>query len=177
MSFHPPTLNSKRFLIRPIEESDIENIFNGLSHPAVIKYYGVSYSSLEATKEQMEFYRNLLETETGMFWAICSLDNSQFYGVGGFSDLSKEHRKAEVGFWLLPEFWCKGIMNETMPVICEYAFNELHLHRIEGLIETNNTACIAAIEKLGFEYEGTMSDCEVKNGTFISLAIYAKLKQ
>jgi len=30
--------------------------------------------------------------------------------------------------------------------------------------------------KLDFLYEGTMKDCEIKNGKFISLDIYAKLK-
>ena len=29
--------------------------------------------------------------------------------------------------------------------------------------------------KLDFEYEGTMKECEIKNGKFISLDIYAKL--
>jgi len=32
------------------------------------------------------------------------------------------------------------------------------------------------MEKLNFEYEGTMKECEIKNGRFISLDIYAKLK-
>ncbi|RZK20739.1 MAG: N-acetyltransferase, partial [Flavobacterium sp.] len=27
---------------------------------------------------------------------------------------------------------------------------------------------------LNFEYEGTMRDCEIKNGEFISIDIYAK---
>jgi len=176
MAFQPPILKSKRFLIRPIEDSDIDYVFKGLSHPDVIKHYGVSYHTLEATKEQMEFYRNLLETETGMFWVVCSLDNQTFHGVGGFNNLSKEHRKAEVGFWLLPESWGQGIMNETIPVMCDYVFEQLKLHRIEGFVETDNQACINAIEKLGFTYEGTMKECEVKNDKLISLAIYARFK-
>lgn len=177
MAFQTPILKSSRFLIRPIEDDDLLEVHKGLSHPEVIKYYGVSFDSLEATKEQMEFYRNLVKNETGMFWAICSQDNKIFYGVGGFNNFSKEHKKAEVGFWLHPEFLGQGIMNEAMPVICNYAFNELNLHRIEGYIESNNKACIKAIEKLGFGHEGTLKDCEIKNGEFISLAIYAKLKQ
>ncbi|MEX2485756.1 MAG: GNAT family N-acetyltransferase [Brumimicrobium sp.] len=175
MAFHPPILKSERFLIRPIKNSDLKYIFQGLSHPDVIRYYGVSFQSLEATKEQMEFYKNLLKTETGLFWAICSKENETFHGVGGFNNLSKEHKKAEVGFWLLPEYWGKGVMNETMPILCNYVFDQLHLHRIEGFIESGNLSCIKAIKKLGFSHEGTMKDCEVKNGKFISLEIYAKL--
>lgn len=63
-----------------------------------------------------------------------------------------------------------------MPLICNYGFDELGLHRIEGFVESNNTNCKKAMEKLDFQYEGTMKDCEIKNGEFISLDIYAKIK-
>ena len=153
--------------------SDINSIFQGLSHPQVIKYYGVSYASLEATKEQMDWYAQ----PTQCWWAICSLDNRTFYGAGGLNDLSSEHHKAEVGLWLLPEFWGKGIMTEAMPMICNYGFNQLGLHRIEGFVESSNENCKKALAKLNFEYEGTMKDCEVKNGAFISVDIYACFKK
>jgi ribosomal-protein-alanine N-acetyltransferase len=29
--------------------------------------------------------------------------------------------------------------------------------------------------KIGFNHEGTMVNCEVKNGKFISLAVYSKI--
>jgi ribosomal-protein-alanine N-acetyltransferase len=61
-------------------------------------------------------------------------------------------------------------------LICNYGFNELGLHRIEGIVETENQNCKKAMAKLDFNHEGTMVECEVKNGRFISLDIYAKLK-
>jgi [ribosomal protein S5]-alanine N-acetyltransferase len=89
---------------------------------------------------------------------------------------SKEHKKAEIGFWLLTEFWGQGLMSEVIPLICNYGFDNLGLHRIEGLVETDNLNCKNAMKKLEFKYEGTMRDCEIKNRKFISLDIYAKLK-
>ena len=68
-----------------------------------------------------------------------------------------------------------GIMSEAFPRICEYGFNDLGLHRIEGLVETENTNCKRAMTGLGFSHEGTMVECEIKNGRFISLHMYAKL--
>jgi len=88
--------------------------------------------------------------------------------------MSKAHRKAEIGFWLLTEYWGKGIVSEAIPLILDYAFRELKLHRIEAFIETENLNCKKVIIKLGFQHEGTMKDCEIKNGEFISLDIYAK---
>jgi ribosomal-protein-alanine N-acetyltransferase len=172
-----PTIKAGRLLLRQFAASDLENVFKGLSHPDIIKYYGVSYKSLEETKEQLKFFADLEKNETGIWWAVCSLDNKIFYGAGGLNSLSKEHKKAEIGFWLLTDFWGQGIMSEAMPLIWKFGFDNLGLHRIEGLVETDNTNCKKAMKKLDFNHEGTMVDCEMKNGKFISLDIYAKLKK
>lgn len=169
-------IKSNRLLLRPFIESDIESVFKGLSHPDIIKHYGVSFDSVEATKEQMKWFANLEKEGTGMWFAVCSEDSKTFYGGGGLNDLSQEHKKAEIGFWLLTDFWGKGIMTEAMPLICNYGFNELGLHRIEGFVESDNTNCKKAMAKLDFQHEGTMKDCEIKNGDFISLDIYSKIK-
>ena len=171
-----PTLTTDRLLLRQFQPDDLENVFKGLSHPDIIPYYGVSYDSLEATKAQMAFFADLEENGTGVWWAVCSPDNQVFYGAGGLNSLSKEHRKAEIGFWLLPEFWGRGIMQEALPLICEHGFGELGLRRIEGFVESENQNCQRAMAKLDFVHEGTMRDCEVKNGRFISLDIYARFK-
>lgn len=170
-------IRSKRLLLRPIVESDIGHVFKGLSHPNVVKHYGVSFDSLEATKEQMNWFADLNKEETGIWFAVYSLDGKTFYGAGGLNDLNKEHKKAEIGFWLLTNFWGKGIMTEAMPLICNYGFDNLGLHRIEGFVESDNTNCKNAMAKLDFQHEGTMKDCEIKNGKFISLDIYSKIKE
>ena len=171
--FH--NIKTERLLLRQFVESDIESVFKGLSHPDIIKYYGVSYRTIEDTKEQMKFFADLEKNKTGIWWAVCSLDNKIFYGAGGLNSISREHKKAEIGFWLLSDFWGQGIMTEAMPLICNYGFDKLGLHRIEGMVETENTNCKNAMAKLDFRHEGTMRECEIKNGKFISLDIYSKL--
>ena len=170
-------IKTKRLLLRPFQPDDLENVFRGLSHPDIIPYYGVRYDSLDATKAQMEFFFELEKNGTGMWWAICSLDNNIFYGAGGLNSLSKEHKKAEIGFWLLPKYWGKGILSEAMPLICSYGFNQLGLHRIEGFVESKNENCKNAMKKSSFKHEGTMVDCEIKDGHFISLDIFALLNE
>lgn len=171
-----PIIKTERLLMRQFIESDIDNVFKGLSDPDIIKYYGISFDSLEATKEQMNWFSNLEKEESGIWWAICSLDNKIFYGAGGLNSLIKEYKKAEIGFWLLTDFWRKGIMKEAMPLICNYGFESLKLHRIEGFVDSENINCKSAMNKLNFQHEGTMRDCEIKDGRFISLDIYAKIK-
>lgn len=170
-----PTIRTERLLLRQFVESDLENVYKGLSDPEV-RYYGISYKTLEDTKAQMDFFADLEKKGKGIWWAVCSSENKTFYGAGGLNGVCKKHKKAEIGFWLLTEFWGKGIMTEVMPKICDYGFDTLGLHRIEAFVETDNLNCKNAMKKLTFRHEGTMTDCEIKNGKFISLDIYAKLK-
>lgn len=172
-----PTLKSVRCMLRAIEETDIQNIFKGLSNPEVTRYYDIHFDTLSATEEQMMWYADLLRHKTGMWWAICSADGAVFYGAVGFSNRSATHQKAELGFWLLPEFWGMGLMQETVPVLCDFGFKMLDLNRIEGWVEADNKSCQKALGKLGFELEGTLRDCEFKEGVFISVHIYAKLRE
>lgn len=162
-------------MLRPFTDADLENVFKGLSHPDVIQYYGVSYSTLEETKLQMKWFAEIEENKTGQWFAICSPDNKEFYGGCGLNNVDTRHRKGEIGYWLLPAFWGKGIITEALPTVIEYGFTTLQLHRIEALIETANENSKKIMNKLGFAYEGTMQECEVKNGKYISLDIYAIL--
>jgi ribosomal-protein-alanine N-acetyltransferase len=170
-----PELKTNRFRLRRFGADDQEYVFSGLSHPEVITYYGVRYHTLEETAAQMKYFEEVENKGSGFWWAICSPDNSIFYGAVGLYNITHEHRKGEVGYWLLPSYWGKGIMNEVLQIVCNYGFRNENLHRIEALVETGNAASGKVLEKLGFILEGTMQDCELKNGRFISLRIYAKL--
>lgn len=170
-----PTLIGSTFILRQINAPDIEHIYSGLSNPEVIKYYGVNCKSISETEEQIKWYNDLEQTETGIWWAIVDKNKNDFFGAIGFNNLSKIHKKAEMGFWLLPRYWGEGIMSKAATLTCEYAFNVLKLHRIEALVETENYNSKKLLQKLNFNFEGTLKDYEIKNEKFISIDVYAKL--
>ena len=170
-----PVIKTEKLLMRQFADDDLVYVYTGLSNPEIIKYYGVSYQTMEETIVQMNYFSELEKLGTGIWWAVCSKNNKDFYGAIGLSNINKEHKKAEIGFWLLKDYWGKGIMSEAISVVCNYSFNYLRLHRIEALVETGNSNCIKIMEKHNFNFEGTMVDCEFKNGGFISLNFYARL--
>jgi ribosomal-protein-alanine N-acetyltransferase len=87
-----------------------------------------------------------------------------------------EHEKAEIGYWLLPAYWKKGIMPEVVPVMIRHLFSAWKLHRLEAVIENGNVASCKLTEKLGFRYEGTLREAEIKKGKRISLLYYGLLR-
>ena len=176
-SFNIPELTTARLELTRIETSDHINIFKGLSNPEVIQFYGVQYDSFEESREQMNWYANLEKSNSGMWWAIRLKDSGEFCGAIGFNDYQKEHRKGEFGYWLLPEYWKKGYLQESAEKVIEYLFDELHLHRLEAFVESGNENSSKTLLNLGFNHEGKMIDCEIKNGKFISVDLYARINQ
>jgi ribosomal-protein-alanine N-acetyltransferase len=175
MSFKIPKLRTERLILRPFTPDDLDHVYKGLSNADIIKYYGISFKSKQSAKEQMKWFSDQQENETGAWWAICSKDTGKFIGAGGLNDLVKEHRKAEFGFWLLPEYWGNAFMGEAIPQILDFGFKELNLHRIEGQVESHNTNCKKALQKMDFTHEGTIRHAEVKNDRFINIEIYSRL--
>ena len=169
-------MKNKNYHLREIVKGDIEAIHKGLSNPEVTKYYDVHFETIQETKEQMEWYEQLKKEGTGIWWGIVGNKDQQFVGAAGFNNLDATHQKAEIGMWLNKEFWGLGILQQTMPLLFEYGFTILKLNRIEAFVQAENIKCKKALAKIDFLPEGTMRECEVKNGKKIDLDIYAILK-
>ena len=63
-------------------------------------------------------------------------------------------QSAYVGYWIDEKHAGKGYMPESVIVLAQYAFEELHLHRIQISIIPRNSASRRVVEKLGIRDEG-----------------------
>jgi ribosomal-protein-alanine N-acetyltransferase len=163
------------YAVHPIQRTDQAFVFSGLSDPEVVRYYGVSYTSLEDTAAQMDFYDRLLIEETGAGWKIVDRETQQPLGVLTAYLYQLAHQRIEIGFWLIPAAQGKGIIHEVLPSFIAQLRRLFNLHRIEAMVETGNEASCRVLEKAGFEREGILRDYEIKNGKRISLIVYSLL--
>lgn len=170
-----PQLETERLLLQQFYPEDQDFVFEALSHPDVIRHYGVSYQTLEATKVQMEWFQNLFTEKTGIWWKIVRKEDLQPLGGIGMNNYQVHHQKTEIGYWLLPAHWGKGIISEALPVMVDYLFSQWNIHRIEAVVEEGNKNSSRVLEKSGFHYEGMMRDSEIKNGVYISLHMFSLL--
>lgn len=170
-------MKTERFILKEIESKDIKFIHKGLSDERVTKHYAVHFPTIEEAQEQMDWYADLKKNHTGIWWGIHSAETGDFCGAAGFNNLDRNHKKAEIGFWLYPEFWGRGILKEVMPLLFQTGFEKLDINRIEGFVESTNTKCKSALEKINFQYEGTLRECEIKNGKYLDVDMYSILKK
>lgn len=170
-----PGFTVGNYRLLPVERKDQAFVFAGLSDPAVIRYYGVSYSTLEETAGQMDFYEKLVTEETGASWKIVDQEGGIPIGVVTAYLYQPAHERIEVGFWLVPGAQGKGAMSMVFPAFLDQLKKLFTLHRIEATVETGNDASCRILEKAGFQREGVLRDYEIKNGNRISLIVYSLL--
>ena len=115
------------------------------------------------------------ENETFAF--AITVDNKVIGSIGMFQQNNIHRQTAELGYFIAEEYWGKGIMTEAVRQICKYVFNESDVIRIYADSFAQNRVSCRALEKAGFQYEGTMRSNVVKNGKVIDMKMYSLLKQ
>lgn len=63
-------------------------------------------------------------------------------------------RSAAAGYWVAESVAGQGITPTALAMACDYAFNQLGLHRVEVNIRPDNVASLRVVAKLGFRDEG-----------------------
>jgi [ribosomal protein S5]-alanine N-acetyltransferase len=171
-----PCLHSARLLLRPLVAGDQQRVYEALSDPRVNAHTGIAYRSYEDSGRQMRWYAELKATGTGVWWAVCRVGGTEeLIGAIGLTQLVAEHRRAEVGYWLLPDWWGQGLAGEALAALLAHAYGPLGLHRIAAEVDTDNPRSSALLERLGFRHEGIRRGHEWKDGRPIDLAVYARL--
>lgn len=86
-------------------------------------------------------------------------------------------RGGELGYWLSPQFWGKGIMSRAVRQIVGEVFSGSDLVRIFAEPFSVNAASCRVLEKNGFAKEGVKKKSVFKNGEFYDSAMYALVKE
>ena len=80
----------------------------------------------------------------------------QFCGEINISSIQRgPFQNAYIGYWIDRRFAGQGIMPEAVVVLLRFAFEDLHLHRVQVSIIPRNDASRRVVEKLGLRNEGT----------------------
>ncbi|MGR5881054.1 GNAT family N-acetyltransferase [Bacillus paranthracis] len=164
--------------LREASLADAERLLQIMSNEDVMKYYGMNpCTSLEAAKEEIVWFQNLITNNQGFRWVIADKKSNQYIGDIGVFDFEPVHNRVEIGFKLQPAYWNRGIMSECIQKVLEFAFIQKKYNRIEALVDSRNISCQILLQKNGFTLEGTLREYEFENGYYVDLQSYSILKR
>ena len=144
---------SNRLLLNKFDKNDIKDFFNNVtSRKEVTEHllWEFHRSPLE-TKEMINQYVNNYKLKNYYNWCIRLKDD--FKAIGAIELCFVNNETMSVGYCLCPEYWRKGIMNEALQLIIQYA-KELNCQTLIAECFMNNLASINLLRKNGFMLRG-----------------------
>ncbi|MBV8729650.1 MAG: GNAT family N-acetyltransferase [Acidobacteriia bacterium] len=96
-------------------------------------------------------------------------------GAVGCHPIDWPNRNCSIGYWLDSAQEGKGVMTRCCASLADYAFDQLHLHRIEIRCATGNLRSCAVPQRLGFTREGVAREAEWVNDRWVDLVVWSML--
>ncbi len=148
-------LNGKSVYIRLFEREDCKYRTNWVNDEETHKTLMFDWP-LSLSGTQKWFESQLLDSTKANF-VIIDKESGKTIGMTGLIDISLRHLRAQ--FYLTigdVDFRGKHIPNETIPLILEYAFEELGLNRVYLYTLENNDRARKVYSRNGFTFEGIL---------------------
>ena len=149
------TLETKRLLLRPVNQNDLSDIHEIVSDPEVAVTAGFACSeNLDMSVKRMLEYMDDNETlavvlkETNKMIGTVSLQKRDWT----MYPLDRKLKGREFGFDLNRSYWGRGLMPEAMQAVCRYCFETLGYDFLTAGYFLGNAKSERAIEKCGFAF-------------------------
>lgn len=163
-------LETRRLLLRRLQQADLAALYALYRDPDVRKYYPDGTRTLEQTREELEWFLDghPRHPELGL-WATIEKDSGAFVGRCGLLPWTIEGRdEVELAFLIDKQRWGQGLGTEAALGIVEHARSTLALRRLVCLILPGNARSVSLATRVGMRFEREHSD------EFGSCHIYAR---
>lgn len=144
-------LTTARLTLRQLSIDDQLEILALRSDPKVNKYIGRQPS--KTSEDAINFIKQIqqnVETNLSLYWAITLTETKTFVGTICLFNFSSNNNSCEIGYELLSEFQGKGIMNEAVKEVINYAFHNLGFAKIFAVTHCNNKKSITLLATFNF---------------------------
>ena len=175
----PPTIAiSEELKLRALEPEDAQALFSLVERFREQLGQQLAWVHSCLALADAQWYVSNFESDDlfgkGSVWAIDY--KNQFIGSVGLHSGTMQHRKSELGYWLAPSHWSRGIMKRALQTLLEHVFQERALNRISARIAPNNEASLALVRRLGFRKEGLERQGYCVDGEFKDVEVWSLLK-
>jgi len=179
LNFNPfPKIESERLSFRSLHKDDMHEVFRLRSDEEIMKYITRPLAKdLQDAVEHIRTVHEIIERNEGINWAISFQGEPKLIGIIGIYRIKREDHRGEIGYILLPEHHHKGIISEAIHTILTFAFETLHFHSMEAIIDPENIASERVLIKKGFVKEAHIKENVYWDGQYLDTVIYSLLKR
>ncbi len=114
------------------------------------------------------------EMQRGLAHAFAIETAEGLAGLTRLFHLNPASRQCEIGSWLAPAFWGRGVNVEAKFLLLQFCFEVMDMVRVQFRTDANNRRSRLALEKMGAQLEGIFRNERVReDGTTRDAAFYS----
>ena len=102
-------------------------------------------------------------------------DDNVVLGGASLNNVNLEQGRAAIGYWLAPHARGRGVATHAVRLISRWAFDELHLARLDLTCGPDNRASLGVAERCGFTREGVLRSHIAFKGTRRDTVVFSLL--
>jgi RimJ/RimL family protein N-acetyltransferase len=110
-------------------------------------------------------------------FAILDADDRFLLGSCGLNHLNHTHYFANLWYWIRRSQAGYGYASAAVLLLARFGFLELHLQRIEIVVDVANTASMRVAEKVGASPEGLLRNRLLHNGRLTDAVMHSLLPE
>lgn len=180
---------SENLLLRPFQERDIDRFVEGMEGQSdpVDEFDWFANMDVFIKRDQrasrssaFKMFFSSQEDATifgnpGLRFQIFCRQTKCWMGYVSVYDGRWNVESAAMDYYLLNQYWRRGIGTEAVRQMFKYCWEVLGLHRIEATIEEQNVRSLRFAENLGMTFEGIRRHGAKINGEWKNLCVYSQL--
>lgn len=158
-TFPPNTiLEDDTVLLRPLEESDVENLLEfSNNEPETWKYSLIQVDGKENLTNYIHLALKARENKTEYPFIVFDKKSGKYAGCTRFYDINLAFKSLQLGYtWYGKEFRSTGLNKHCKFLLLQFAFETLGMDRVEFRADNNNQRSIAAMKSIGCKVEGVL---------------------
>lgn len=156
----PPTtiLEDDFVLLRPLQESDIENLLEiAINEPETWKYSLVPAHGKENLTKYIQLAIKSRENNTEFPFIVFDKKLGKYAGSTRFYDIQLPFKTLQLGYtWCGKDFRGTGLNKHCKFLLLKFAFEILGMERVELRADNSNERSIAAMKSIGCKVEGVL---------------------
>ena len=151
-------LENQRALLRPLQQSDFENLLPfSITEPSIWKYSSLQAAGEENLKKYIDMALKAKQEQKEYPFIVFDKLRNKYAGSTRFYDIQLKNQTLQLGFtWYGSDFQGTGLNKHCKFLLLEYAFETMNMERVEFRADNENERSIAAMKSIGCKAEGVL---------------------
>jgi diamine N-acetyltransferase len=161
--------------LRPLELRHLDQTLVWANDPELMRLLNRALPISDSEHER--WFTSLDERNDCIYFAIETNAHSIHVGNIWLWDIDQRHRRAELRIVIGNDAYTgKGAGTEAITRLCDYAFEQLNLHKVYAHVLAINPRARRAFEKAGFVLEGTLREDRWTGESYTDVYLLGKLR-